>query len=187
MFTLKMKALTALKAGAALGLAGLATGAQAHVTLEQGEAVSGSPYKAVLRVGHGCDGAATTQITVTLPAGFRGAKPMPKEGWTLALRKQPLAEPYESHGRTIREDVTEISWTARDDAHALQDAWYDEFVLRGTAPATQGPVWFKVRQRCTQGEWDWSEVPASGASTAGLKAPAVRLLLTAPAGATHAH
>lgn len=159
----------------------------AHITLEQGEAVSGSAYKAVLRVGHGCDGAATTQITVTLPPGFRGAKPMPKEGWTLDIRRQALAQPYESHGKTVREDVTEISWTARDEAHALPDAAYDEFVLRGGAPEVVGPVWFKVQQRCTQGEWSWSEVPASGATTAGLKAPAVRLMLKAPGSAEHAH
>ena len=26
-----------------------------------------------------------------MPPGFRGAKPQPKEGWTLAVRKQALA------------------------------------------------------------------------------------------------
>ncbi len=161
--------------------------AQAHVSLEQGEAIAGSPYKAVLRIGHGCDGAPTTQVTVTLPEGLRGAKPQPKEGWTLAIRKKPLAQPYDSHGKTIREDVTEISWTARDEAHYLQDGWYEEFVLRGGLPESVGPVWFKVHQRCTEGEWNWADLPASGTSTAGLKAPAVRLMLKAPGGGEHAH
>ena len=71
---------------------------------------------------------------MTLPEGLRGAKPQPKEGWTLAIRKTPLAQPYESHGKTIHEDVTEISWTARDEAHFLQDGWYEEFVLRAGLP-----------------------------------------------------
>ena len=173
--------ITALAAATSL----LGASALAHVSLEQGEALAGSPYKAVLRVGHGCDGAPTTQITVTLPEGFRGAKPQPKEGWTLAIRKQALAQPYESHGRTFREDVTEVSWTARDAAHALQDGWYEEFVLRGRLPDAVGPVWFKVHQRCSQGEWHWAEVPSSGTSTAGLKAPAVRLLLRAPGAGGH--
>uniref|UniRef100_UPI0013D3B0BB DUF1775 domain-containing protein n=1 Tax=Escherichia coli TaxID=562 RepID=UPI0013D3B0BB len=39
--------------------------AQAHITLDQPEAETGKPYKAVLRVGHGCDGSATRQIILT--------------------------------------------------------------------------------------------------------------------------
>jgi uncharacterized protein YcnI len=150
---------------------------QAHVTLEQPEAKAGSSYKAVLRVGHGCAGSPTTQITVQLPDGLRGAKPMPKPGWTLSLRKAALAQPYDSHGKTVTEDVVELSWTAQGEANYLQDGWYDEFVLRGQLPQRQGPLWFKVRQRCVQGEWDWAELPVSGDSTQGLKAPAVRLML----------
>lgn len=161
-----------------------ALGAQAHVTLEQTEAVAGSTYKAVLRIGHGCDGSATTRVSVILPPGFRGAKPVPKAGWTLALRREKLAAPYESHGRSITEDLAEVSWTAKSEEFFLQDAWFDEFIVRGTLPATAGPLWFKVRQSCVKGEWDWSEVPASGSSTKGLKAPAARLELTAPAPAS---
>jgi len=165
-----------------LGALLLNTAAQAHVTLEQPEALAGSPYKAVLRIGHGCAGSATTKVSVLLPAGFRGAKPVPKAGWTLALRREKLATPYESHGRSITDELAEVSWTASSEASYLQDDWFDEFALRGSLPATPGTLWFKVRQSCVQGEWDWSEVPASGSSTKGLKAPAVRLELrpTAP-------
>ncbi|MDT9001402.1 YcnI family protein [Paucibacter sp. APW11] len=170
------------------GLAALLGHAQAHVTLEQGEAIAGSPYKAVFKVGHGCDGSATTRISVQLPAGFRGAKPQPKPGWTLAIRKDKLTTPYESHGKTISEDVVELVWTASSEASYLQDAWYDEFVLRGSLPETPGPLWFKVRQSCQQGEWFWAEQPASGSSTKGLKAPAVLLMLKKPeAAGEHQH
>ncbi|OYV01005.1 MAG: nuclear export factor GLE1, partial [Burkholderiales bacterium PBB5] len=86
---------------AALALATPLLGAHAHVTLEQAQAPAGSTTKAVLRVGHGCNGSATHTVTVQLPAGFRGAKPVPKAGWALALQKAPLAQPYDSHGRTI--------------------------------------------------------------------------------------
>jgi len=160
----------------------LSAAAQAHVTLEQAEAPAGSPYKAVLRIGHGCEGSATTRVSVILPPGFRGAKPIPKPGWTLALRREKLATPYESHGRSVTEELAEVSWTASSEASYLQDDWYDEFALRGSLPATPGTLWFKVKQTCVKGEWDWSEVPASGNSSKGLKAPAVRLELrpTAP-------
>ncbi|MDC8770483.1 YcnI family copper-binding membrane protein [Roseateles albus] len=167
--------------------ASLSAAAQAHVTLEQPEAVAGTPYKAVLRVGHGCEGSATTRVTVTLPAGFRGAKPMPKAGWALDIKRAPLAKPYDSHGRTISDDVIELSWTAKSEDAYLQDAWYEEFILRGSLPEQPGPVWFKVRQSCVKGEWNWAELPAEGDSTKGLKAPAVRLMLLKPAAAPGSH
>jgi len=161
--------------------------ASAHVVLEDQAALAGSSYRAALRVGHGCSGSPTTAIRVFLPAGIRGAKPSPKPGWTLAIRREALAQPYDSHGKTVREDVVEISWTASSPAYALQDDWYDEFVLRATLPAQAGALWFRVLQTCASGQLDWADVPARGTSTRGLKSPAV-LLEVLPAGqAAHAH
>ena len=166
-----MKSKTFLSALALLGGAA----AQAHVSLEEPQALAGAGYKAVLRVGHGCEGTATHTVVVRVPAGFRGAKPMPKAGWVLSIERAPLAEPYESHGRKISDDVVQITWKATSKEAFLADAHYDEFVLRGQAPAKAGPVWFQVRQLCEKGEWHWADIPASGTSTKGLKAPAVLL------------
>ena len=52
--------------------------ALAHVTLAVPTATPGTGYKAVLRVPHGCDGAATTGIRVQIPEGYIAVKPMPK-------------------------------------------------------------------------------------------------------------
>nr|WP_295130479.1 YcnI family protein [uncultured Roseateles sp.] len=162
---------------ATLALA-LSMSAHAHVTLEQPEAEAGQSYKAVLRIGHGCEGSATTRVSVILPPGFRGAKPVPKAGWRLETRREVLSQPYESHGRLISDELAEVSWTAQGEDNYLQDAWYDEFTVRGTLPSeASGPLWFKVKQQCLKGEWLWVEVPASGDSTRGLKAPAARLML----------
>jgi len=171
---------------AALGLTlGLSAAAHAHVTLEQPQAASGSAYKAVFKVGHACAEARNTVgITVRLPEGFRGAQPMPKPGWELIVTRAPLAQPYEAHGRRVSEDVVEVRWQARSPDDALPAAYYDEFVLRGTVAAAAGPMWFKVRQDCDLGRSeDWAEVPASGNSTRGLKAPAALLEVVAPAAA----
>jgi periplasmic copper chaperone A len=139
-----------------IALITLAAGAaQAHVTLEQPRAAAESAYKAVLRVGHGCEGTATHTLTVRLPAGFRGAKPMPKPGWTLSITRAALAQPYESHGRKVTDDVVEISWKATSREAWLADAHYDEFVLRGQVPAAPGQATFKVQQLCEKGQWDW--------------------------------
>ena len=161
--------------------------AQAHVTLEQPQVQAGMSYKAVLRVTHGCEGMATHTVVVRVPAGFRGAKPMPKPGWTLTVLRAPLAQPYESHGRQVTDDVIQITWTADSRQAWLADAHFDEFVLRGQAPAQAGPLWWPVQQLCEKGEWNWSETPASGTSTRGLKAPAALLQVMPAAPATPHH
>ena len=56
-------------------------------------------------------------------------------------------------------------------------------MLRGTPAGPAGPLWFKVLQGCDGGQSDWAEVPASGSSTRGLKAPAALLEVVAPAAA----
>lgn len=159
-------------------LLGLAATAGAHVSLEQPQAEAGSAYKAVLRIGHGCEGSPTRAVSVTLPAGFRGAKPMPKPGWALAIRREPLAVPYESHGRRVTDDVVEITWSAASREAFLPDAHYDEFVLRGQAPLAVGPAWFRVHQLCEKGEWRWADIPTEAQPQP--RAPAARLDVAAP-------
>ena len=170
-------------------LATLAATAQAHVTLDQPEATAGSSYRATFKIGHGCDGAATREITVTLPEGLRGAKPSPKPGWTLTTTRRALKTPYDSHGKAVTDEMAEVRWTANSPADFLQDAWYDEFVVRASLPAEPGTLWFPVRQRCTQGEWNWAELPST--ENPKPRAPAVKLKVTppkpAPDAAPHAH
>ncbi|HEX2012374.1 MAG TPA: YcnI family protein [Roseateles sp.] len=160
--------------------------AQAHVVLDQPEAPAGSAYRAALRVSHGCAGSPTTAVTVQLPEGLRHVKAQPKPGWTLNIRKARLARPDESHGKPVGEGTVEISWVAQGEANQLQDDWFDEFVLRATLPERTGALWFKVLQRCVQGEQAWTEVPTEGQSGAALKAPAARLRLLPAEGGPHA-
>lgn len=175
---------TKLIAGCAL-LAGAAP-AFSHIVLENRSAPAGSSYKAVFLVGHGCQGSATTGVAVQIPAGFLGAKPYPKAGWTVSAQLGKLAKPHDNHGKRVTEDVTVVSWKAATPEAALPDTFFDEFVLRGKLPASPGPLWFKVLQTCENGSNDWSEIPASGSSTQGLKSPAA-LLEVKPAETAHHH
>ena len=99
---------------------------------------------------------------------------MPKAGWLLSTKSAKLDKPYDDHGKSVTEDVSEISWTAASRQSWLPDAHYDEFVLRGL-PAQAGAMWFKVLQTCDQTSNNWAEVPASGIATDKLKTPAVLL------------
>lgn len=173
---------------AALSLLALGASAHAHVTLEYPVATGGQNYKATFKIGHGCGASPTRAIEVDIPAGVRGARPMPKAGWSLEVSREKLAQPYTSHGRSIGEDTVRIRWTAKTEADMLPSGFYDEFVLVGTLPAQAGMLYWPVRQLCPQGRLDWTEVPAAGQRWGDLKSPAAELELMPPAGAgAHNH
>lgn len=158
-----------LRFGAAVAAAVvLSTATEAHVTLENPQGPAGGYYKAVLRVGHGCDGSATTRIRVRIPEGVLNVKPQPKPGWELATTVGKLDKPYDSgHGRTVT--VTEVSWSGGK----LADAHYDEFVLRVQLPDRAGAVlYFPVVQDCEKGVHRWIEIPAAGKKADDYKEPA---------------
>jgi uncharacterized protein YcnI len=154
--------------------------ASAHITLETRDAPVGSPYKAVLRVAHGCSGSATTAIRVRLPEGFVDVKPMPKPGWTIDIVSGAYAKPFTSGHAKVSKGVTEVSWSGGK----LPDAFYDEFVLVGTiADELQpgGTLYFKVVQECEKGVHRWIENPGAGEggrmqSEDSEPAPALKLL-----------
>jgi uncharacterized protein YcnI len=155
----------------------------AHVTLEAREAPVNATYKAVLRVPHGCDGAATLKVRVQVPEGVIAVKPMPKAGWTLETVKGKFAKSYDYHGTPVTEGVKEIVWTGK-----LLDEHYDEFVFRGqlTDSLLVGQMLYvPVVQECEGGKAErWIEIPAAGKSPDDYKFPAPGLKLL-PARSTH--
>jgi uncharacterized protein YcnI len=140
---------------AALGLlAALAAPAAAHVVLDQSEAPAGTYVRLAFRVGHGCAGAATTAIRVTLPPDLPSARPMPHPGWTLSIGGGAEAADHSGHGahhgaaHHAATSPGEIAWTGG----TLADAFYDEFVLFIRTPAEAGRVLaFPVVQECEGG------------------------------------
>jgi len=143
-----------------------AASAQAHVTLETARAPAGSYYKAVFRVGHGCDGSPVKQFIVNIPPGVRSAKPMAKAGWRIEI-----------------EDASQIRFIGGP----LPDTHYDEFVLSVKLPDEPGPLYWRVSQVCEQGRVDWVEIPQPGQSLHDLKAPAALLDVVPAEHAAHVH
>ncbi|MDQ8022013.1 MAG: YcnI family protein [Moraxellaceae bacterium] len=152
----------------------------AHVSLEQNSAQAGSTYKAVFRVPHGCDGSPTRAITVFLPEGFVGAKPMPKADWKLETKSEKLAHPYDSHGTKISERVAVVSWSGG----RLLDSEYDEFIVRTALPKEAGSARIRVLQECEKGATDWNEAPVEGKPNPAHPAPKLDIL---PSGAGAHH
>ncbi len=170
-----MKPMYVAALAAALGAATV-TVAEAHVTLETREAPAATTYKAVLRVGHGCEGAPTKTIRVQIPEGVIATKPMPKPGWTLQTREADYARPYQYYEQVLTRGVVEITWSGGD----LPDAWYDEFVFRARLPEAEPGtiVYFPVVQECSTGVHRWIEIPEPGKSAHDYKEPAPGVILT---------
>lgn len=127
----------------------------AHAVFHPKEAESGSYHRAAIKIGHGCQGAATVKIVINIPKSVHLVKPMPKPGWEIEIIKEKLEEPYDSHGKMITEDVRQLVWYNGN----LPDEYYDEFVFHMKLPVTTGKIYFPVQQICTEGENYWREIP----------------------------
>jgi uncharacterized protein YcnI len=164
----------------ALGLTLLGTtSAFAHISLQVGQAPSGSFYKAVFRVPHGCDGASTTGIRVQIPDGFIAVKPQPNAGWSINLKTGTYAKTYKNYGSDVSSGVIEVDFTGGN----LPDAYYDEFVVTGTVADSfkaGDTIYFPIVQECGTASTRWIEIPAAGA-TEEPQHPAPALKVTAPA------
>ena len=154
-----------------------ASSATAHPALETREAPVGAPYKAVVRIPHGCNGSATTRVRIQIPEGMIGVKPMLKPGWTIKTVRGRYARTYPYyHGAQLAEGVKEVIWTGR-----LPDDFFDEFAFSGflaDSLAADTTLYFPTIQDCETGSARWIEVPAAGQDAHQLASPApgVRLL-----------
>lgn len=172
-----------LIAASFLALAGLTGSAAAHITLETDQSAPNAAYKAVLRVGHGCEGAATTTVRVKIPEGLIAAKPMPKPGWQVELKEGDYAKSYDYYGTPVTKGVKEISWSGGN----LPDGFYDEFVfrVRVTDFKPGATVYLPVVQECGHIVERWIEIPAPGKSDDDYEHPAPGFSVTEPSAHTH--
>jgi uncharacterized protein YcnI len=148
--------------------------ANAHAVLERREAPADSYFKAVIGIGHGCEGSPTLRVRVRIPEGVISVKPQPKAGWELSIRKDKLPKPVDAgHGRTITEEVAEVTWSGR-----LLNENYDEFVLQVKLPDSPGEtLYFLTVQECEKGVHRWIEIPTGGKARGDYKEPAPELKL----------
>lgn len=165
----------------------LTLGAHAHVVLDAAPAQAGATLKASFRIGHGCGASATRQVVLEVPPGVRAVRPFAKAGWSITIDRSSLATPYTSHGRTVTEEVSRITWTARSEQDMLDPSQVDDFSVAATLPVAAGPLYWPVRQICPQGRLDWVQVPDAQHPAASLTSPAVLMEVGAPAHASHHH
>ncbi len=137
----------------------------AHVVLETKTAPVNSYFRATFMVGHGCSGAATTSVEVTLPDDITVARPQPKPGWTTSIERGP------DGGGGDGARIQRVIWTGGP----LADHEFDQFEMLIRTPLEPGTRHFKVLQRCGDKSIDWSSIPAPGQSRREVKTPAAHL------------
>lgn len=147
--------------------------AAAHVVIEPAEVPANSYARIAFRVGHGCAGAATNAVEVTLPEGVTSARPMPKPGWIIVIEMRALPRPVSGGHGLVREAPASITWRGGP----LPDAYYEEFVLMIRAPDTAGATLaFPVMQHCEGGaQHAWTEIADAAQPRPRSPAPMLRI------------
>jgi uncharacterized protein YcnI len=128
---MKTKIISAAVAIAALCLA---PAAQAHVTVQPGSVPAGGFARLDVRVPNERDNAATQKVELKMPGGFIFVSYEPVPGWSTVVKKKSLAEPIESHGEQITEQVDSVTWTANDPSAAIQAGQFEDFGLSVGVP-----------------------------------------------------
>lgn len=159
-----------LKTVALILAASVAGTAQAHVSVQPATAVPGAYQVLRFGVGHGCDGAATTAVTIRLPSGLRAARPQPKPGWALEVER-------------AGDEVRAIRWRGGP----LPADQFDEFVMLVHLPDGAGPLAFPALQSCGARDTLWGEPTPPAGPRPRQPAPTVTLIPATPPDGGHDH
>lgn len=141
--------------------------ANAHIVTGQKTAVVGSYTPVEFRVGHGCEGKATTAVRVEIPAGVDKASPRDMPGWRTSVETRD--------GRTVA-----ITWKGR-----LPDDRYEAFVVFMKLPGEPGVLYLPTVQTCGKLESRWVQIPAGDG--AALSHPSPKLVLEPAPTSEHDH
>jgi uncharacterized protein YcnI len=149
---------------------GVAGAAQAHVGVTPSVAAPGTIVEAAFKVGHGCDKAAVTSLSVLAAGPAKLVHPMDSKGWTTALIKKD--------GKTVG-----ATWTATTPGAALPEA----FLMHVELPTAKGPFYFDATQICGDTQIKWNEQPKGDGAKLEHPAPMIDIGGKAPAAGAEEH
>ncbi len=142
-------------------LALIATPALAHVVVAPDKAPANSYFVGAFRVGHGCEGEATTSVRIAIPEALDTARPKAVPGWRMKIERE-------------KGIVTAVTWTGR-----LPDDQFQTFELLMKLPAEAQTLTFPTVQQCGKLQSRWNGEDAGH--------PAPTLTVIAPQGGEHDH
>ncbi len=166
--TLRRVAAPALVAIGAVALT--AAPASAHISVTPSTTVAGEYAVLSFAVPHGCDGSATTKVTIEIPDGIDVVTPTINDGWSIDKATEPVS------GSDENERVASVTYSTKT---PLPDGYRETFDLSVALPTDAGETLvFPTVQTCKKGETAWTQVPEEGQSEHDLEAPAPSFTLT---------
>jgi uncharacterized protein YcnI len=171
----RLRRTAAVAALTAVSLAGLATGAAAHVTANPKSAEQGSFTKVSFRVPNERDKADTTKVLIRMPTDHPiehvSVRPVP--GWKVKVDTARLATPVKIEGGELTEAVSTITWSGGK----IGPGEFEEFdVSMGPLPTGVDRVLFKAEQSYSNDEVvKWDQDPGSGQDEPERPAPSLAL------------
>ena len=167
-------------AAVAVGLLvlGTAAPAAAHVTVTPSTTRAGAPAVLRFSVGHGCEGASTTALTIRIPATINAVTPTRHALWDVEEEVEQLDPPVvDAHGTRLSERVASVTFRTDE---PLPEGQRDVLEIALTLPAGPGTTLaFPTIQTCEGAETAWIEVPGDGQDPEELDLPAPTVVLTA--------
>lgn len=144
-----------IRRASAMGLSAcltlIAVPAAAHVTIEPKGVKAGQISTFVLKIPHGCAGAATTGLRVAVPGVLSDIEPQEKVGWTAAVTPAAV-------GAGASAKPAQIAWTGG----SIASADHAEFAFTAKVAAdAKGRIYVPIVQQCGNAMERWIEIPAS--------------------------
>jgi uncharacterized protein YcnI len=147
--------------------------AGAHVTVSPRTLPASSFSSFAIRVPDEAPDAATTKVTVQLPAELSSVSFQPKPGWERSVTTVKLAKPVTNdEGETVTDRIATVTW----EGGAIAPGEFDDFVLSGRAPGTRGTLVFPAVQTYSNGD------VVRWIGDSGSDSPAPRVTVTPRAG-----
>jgi periplasmic copper chaperone A len=154
-----------------LGLAVLGSPAVAlaHVSIVSGPATANVTQEVTFGVGHGCAGADTVRVRVTIPSGVTSVRPLRSDFGKTSVEKDTAGT------------ITAVVWQKPDADFLDADLAYYKLVIRLKVPNQPfSSVFFPAQQTCraadgTQTVVDWKGLPTDPVVDGGADEPAPEL------------
>jgi uncharacterized protein len=126
--------------------------AEAHVTVQPDQAPAGGFVRLDVRVPNERDDANTIKVDLQLPPGFAEASYQPVPGWSVKVTKSKLAKPIKTDDGLVTEQVSRITWSAKNTADGIPRGAFQDFGLSVQVPGKAGDtLTFKALQTYSNG------------------------------------
>jgi periplasmic copper chaperone A len=150
--------------------------AKAHAILDRQKVTPGEAYHLSINIGHGCSGAETTALTVTIPDGIIITKIDENKDFKQEAIKENFGHPWKGPATLVDNGIKQIKWSDGKLPDKMQGSFGFEIYASDELKIGQ-VLAFPVIQACQQDERKWTEQAETIELREKLKSPAPYLTI----------